>query len=1065
MISRLLNLCGLYLGPAEDLLFASTGLFGVSIEDNPGDYWENIHFVRFNDEILRVFGGDLFHVPGFKPGWSHDERLLPLRHRVLGLTKDLVSHIPWGWKDPRNTVTLEFWQSVVPDLKIVLCVRNPLEVIASLLKRDKGISAAQVWLRYHEVLLETLASSPHIVTNYETYFYDPAAEIRRIATFIDLAPSEQAIQDAIATISPDLHRNISVEALLEKEKDVPISVQKHYAALCAEAGPVYERMSQDEAYQNKLLKTNLFLQHDRFAARLDQIQQESVQARDVLVTEYEARFTILKQENEKKLSSLAREHLEALETLASKHRAEQDALVAEHKMTLEQLELQFRAQQAVLVEEHKTDLEWLEFEHSAERAAISNELSEVRNQLETERHRIAAMQNTRGWHVLERWRRFKLRLLPANSRRLRLYYLVRTALTILLTQGPIQLLQRLAHWLKGERRYYRPRPTQAAHKDAESEFLFHPFRDQDYENYMRQVEPSSDELKRQKVEAGQWADPPKFHIVTPVYNPQLPVLQETVRSVLTQTYPHWQWHVVDASTDENVLAYLVSVAEREPRMVVVRQEENSGISENTNVALRQIEDGYVALLDHDDTISPEALFAVSCAIRNNPIADFLYSDTDKLDEQGYRCEPLFKPAWSPDMLLCANYLGQLTVFRASLLKEVGYLGSAMDGAQDWDLYFRIVEHTDNVTHIPKVLYHWRRSGGSTAQATDNKPGIREAQQIAISSHLRRAGLTGVDVRFDMSHPIHRVHPLSTWQQNVSRRISIVIPSKDSVHVLRKCLFSLYTHTTYPNYEVVLVDTGSVEAKTRELYDVYKTKPNFTVVPFNEPFNFGRARNLGAHHASGELLLFLNNNTEIIDGHWLSVMAQWFELPGIGIVGAKLLYPNRTLQHAGVIVGMGGLASHVFRGQPENIATVFGTDGWYRDLLSVTGACLMISKEVFHRVGGFDEGFVLNYSDVDLCLRVRELGYRVTYTPHARLIHREHVSHGALVPRRDFERATVKWQRWLRDSDPFFNANLSYQSETPDFKRDLKTDTPAILNRSLMARMPDKEFIKLPSDLL
>ncbi len=274
---------------------------------------------------------------------------------------------------------------------------------------------------------------------------------------------------------------------------------------------------------------------------------------------------------------------------------------------------------------------------------------------------------------------------------------------------------------------------------------------------------------------------------------------------------------------------------------------------------------------------------------------------------------------------------------------------------------------------------------------------------------------------------------------------------------------MFEHTDANAFEVIVVDTGSKEPETRQLYEKYQRQNRFRVVHQSPPFNFGKACNFGASHASGDLLLFLNNDTEILHDGWLELLTQWFELEDIGIVGAKLLYPGGRLQHAGVIVGIGGIASHIFIKEQENIGTMFGTDGWYRDVSAVTGACLMISRRVFDEVKGFDEDFVLLYSDVDLCLKAGQAGYNIVYTPQVRLIHHESLTHRGRAPRSDFERATQKWKKWLQQGDPFFNPNLSYASSMPVFHQ-TAADTAEYLNRALMSRMPKKEIIVMPDDV-
>ena len=585
----------------------------------------------------------------------------------------------------------------------------------------------------------------------------------------------------------------------------------------------------------------------------------------------------------------------------------------------------------------------------------------------------------------------------------------------------------------------------------------------DYDRFQLRFEPSPDQLKKQRLESRKWKTQPLFSIITPVYSPGLDIFEQTVKSVLSQSYERWTWEVVDASRDEEAWQLLQNLQRNDSRIHAIRLSRNLGIAENTNIALRQATGDYIVMLDHDDMLAPQALYALAKLIQDHPDADFIYSDCDKLDEEGHRCEPLFKPDWSPHSMLSVNLLNQLSVYRRNWLDRIGYLDSVMDGAQDWDLYLRITDNTKNIHHIPQILYHWRKTAGSTAQSMENKPYARKAQAAAITAHLQRHGINSPLVEFRMNHPIWSVHPIVSWPQRKRSLVSIIIPSRDQAPVLGRCLETLLTHTTPNGYEVIVVDTGSTEPETQRLYDKYLKQGWFRLVHQKPPFNFGKACNFGASHASGNLLLFLNNDTEVMHSDWMELLTQWFELESVGIVGPKLLYSDGTLQHAGVVVGLAGLASHLFLRSPENIGTMFGTDGWYRDVSAVTGACLMISRSVFDKVAGFDEDFVLLYSDVDLCLRVREAGYSIVYTPQVRLIHHESLTHKGKVPRSDFERASEKWSEWLEQGDPFFNRNLSYASCMPVFHQ-TNADTPAHLNRALMARIPNKEIIVMPDDV-
>ncbi|MCI0413975.1 glycosyltransferase [bacterium] len=587
------------------------------------------------------------------------------------------------------------------------------------------------------------------------------------------------------------------------------------------------------------------------------------------------------------------------------------------------------------------------------------------------------------------------------------------------------------------------------------------FNDIEYEIFQKSFEPDNEELNRQSQEWLQWHNPPVLNLVTAVYSPPLSIFQETVRSVLNQTYGNWFWNIVDASETDAIWTYLKEESKNDNRIRIHRLNGNQGISGNTNVALEQASGEFIVMLDHDDTLAKHALYEVANVIHKNPEIDFLYSDADKLDVRGQRCQPLFKPDWSPEMMLCCNLMNQLSVFRRTLLNEVGYLKEEMDGAQDWDLYLRIIEKTSKVFHIPQVLYHWRMTPHSTAVNVNNKPYAKKSQIAAITNHLRRRGLQNPAVKFDPTHNVFQNHPLSTWTSK-QKKVSIIVPSKDQLYFIKRCLESLMNLTEYRDYEIVIVDTGSLNKETWIYYEILLKSHRVRVIKLETPFNFSKACNLGARNVNGDFLLFLNNDTEVIHSDWLSSMVQWFEIPEIAIVGPKLIYPDGKVQHAGVIVGLGGMAANLFRQSKDSISTLFGSDSWYRNLSAVTGACLLIRRDIFEKVNGFDEMFQFNYSDVDLCLRVREAGYRVLFTPHARMIHHEGVTTQKVTPKDDFLLANTKWLRYLTSGDPYYNPNLSYRDRVPTFKKS-ELDLCSSANELLVNALPDKQHIILTED--
>jgi GT2 family glycosyltransferase len=546
-----------------------------------------------------------------------------------------------------------------------------------------------------------------------------------------------------------------------------------------------------------------------------------------------------------------------------------------------------------------------------------------------------------------------------------------------------------------------------------------------YQVWIANTEPDAQELARQRQQAETLTLQPLISFITPVYNPPPQVLRATLESVLAQTYGRWELCLADGgSADPQVQAILDEFARRDPRIRVERLESNLGISGNSNRALAMARGEFIALLDHDDLLAPDMLWEVVRLLNTAPDADILYFDEDHITEDGaVRHLPMLKPdSWSPELLLSTNYLMH-SVLRRALVEAVGGFDPAMDGTQDWDLLLRCTEQTDRVLHIPRVLYHWRQVPGSAASGV-RKPGTFERQLRCVEAHLKRQGIAEPQASFPLPGFVRVVWPAQ------GAKVSIIIPTKDKVKYLRKCVDSILERTAYPDYEVLLVDSGSSQPETREYYAALRQEPRVRLLDFPPPFNYSAANNFGANQATGSLLLFLNNDIEILEPDWLEELARWAERPESGAVGAKLLYADDTIQHAGVVMGMEGIASHVFWDMPEHACGLFGCLDWYRNYMAVTGACMLMRREVFEAVGGFDENYVLVFSDVKICLDIIKQGYRNIYTPFARLRHYEGASRAASIPPHDLLRAYTELRAYVETGDPYFNPNLSYAVRRP-----------------------------------
>ena len=542
----------------------------------------------------------------------------------------------------------------------------------------------------------------------------------------------------------------------------------------------------------------------------------------------------------------------------------------------------------------------------------------------------------------------------------------------------------------------------------------------EYHKWIERHRANVHDLDRMRQEALGFAFQPLISIITPVFNTPARWLRECVESVLSQTYKNWELILIDDhSTEADTLRSLTELAVSDSRIILAKDETRRGISAASNRGLALARGDWVALLDHDDLLEPDALFQNVKWIQDHPDADVIYSDEDKLTERGFD-SPIFKPDWSPDYFLSCNYVCHFTLIRRELIKQVGGFRSEFDGAQDYDLFLRVIEQTNRIDHIPRVLYHWRRTLTSTADNVQCKPKMLEAGRVALEAHLERRQQPG-HVAVDWRTYLYWVKRELTE----AKKISIIIPVRDRVDLLARCLDSLKSKTSYAPYEIVVVANDSVSEDARACFSHLKHR----LLNYSGPFNFSAINNFAVKQTNSPWLLFLNDHTEVFDGDWLTTMAEHVQRPEVGAVGPRLLYPDDTVQHAGIVVGVGGIAEHAFRGLPAEAPGVCRQLQATRNYSAVTSACLLTRRDVFDEVGGFDESLPVSFGDVDLCLKMRRAGYVIVYTPFAKLYyHRSAVGHQSAEP----SEANLMRERWpeVLERDPYYNPNLS--RERADF---------------------------------
>lgn len=574
--------------------------------------------------------------------------------------------------------------------------------------------------------------------------------------------------------------------------------------------------------------------------------------------------------------------------------------------------------------------------------------------------------------------------------------------------------------------------------------------DLNYQSWIVRHEPDFQAVSHQFYAVESWATQPLFTLITFIKADHSAVLSKLIRSVLRQNYEHWEWHFL-VPPSVKPPPEIISLGETDSRIHVFYGEHDQEASilqswgEKTDYA-------YALFVEAEALLAPSALYEFALALQAEPHLELLYSDHDELDAHGQRSNPFFKPDWSPQLLLSTPYALNLAVFSKSLLEKIGFFSTAYNKFYLWDALLKTSRIKPLVKHIAKILYHQPHSKQMSLTG--------EEQSIIakmLTAHLEAHQVIEPSVHFSEQHP---QYPFVTWQLADWSRISVIIPSRD-IEMVSTLLAGLFTRTDYPNLEVILVYTGQEWDSTRaKMQSLFPDETRLTLVQYDQgdqQFNYHKANHAGYEHATGDLILFMNDDTEVIEPAWLKHMAQWFALTDVGAVGAKLLFPNETIQHAGVIIGMHGLVGHVFLNELEYTSGPWGTDHWYRNLSSVTAACILVKREVFETVGRFDERYLMHFGDVDLGLRISQAPYQVIYTPHARLIHREstttlkgQASHTKKFYKSDWQRFANLWMHLIRKGDPFYNVNLSIMTSKPTLNSDVYSDASIYLEERMLS---------------
>jgi glycosyltransferase involved in cell wall biosynthesis len=629
-----------------------------------------------------------------------------------------------------------------------------------------------------------------------------------------------------------------------------------------------------------------------------------------------------------------------------------------------------------------------------ERDALERKL-EIRNRELTEAHNHIAVLEEKLLK-LKRYRR-ELKLLKEERRRLRESAERRVGQILL---APYRLLEKPVKKVWRKVQHQKPKREKAA---AVTE----------YQHWFEEHRASVEALAAMRNEVRAFNSQPLISIITPVFDTPVPWLREAVESVLAQVYENWELLLIDdGSTDVDLLRTLPVLGARDRRIRVIKLESHQGISAALNRGLDLAPGEWVTFLDHDDLLEPDALFQNVKLLQENPGLDLIYSDEDKLTDHALD-SPILKPDWSPDFFLSCNYLCHMIFLRRNLVREVGGFQSQFDGSQDYDLLLRVIERTNRIRHIPRVLYHWRRSENSSASDVRQKPGQIEASLRAIEAHLQRRG---EEAHVAVDWPTHAFYVRRELRE--ARKISVIIPSFRGSGSLKRCLESVISRTSYPNYEIVIVQVGE-RGKIAEA----TTDCSHHVLYFTDAANDSAAKNYAVAHTDSPWLLFLDAKVEAIGPDWLTIMAEHVQRAETGAVGPRLVNSSGTIEHAGLVLGVNGIAQSAFRGFPAEHPGVNRQLQMTRNYSAVSSACLLVRREVFQQIGGFDEKLSGALADIDLCLKMRDAGYLIIYTPLAKLCW------DAVSDKNDAAGEAVMRERWAHvlERDPYYNPNLSRES--------------------------------------
>ncbi len=992
LVTKGLQVMGVILG--EQLL--------VEASDNEKGFWEDRDVLALNSEILGALSKLDWHslVPAPIDKLSAKSLSLYRSRAITFLQEKMKGKSIFGIKDPRLCRLLPFWKDVFEflelDVSYVISIRNPISVAHSLKKRDgfEFEKSYYLWLIHVVSSMVESMGNPRVIIDYDLLMEQPEEQLQQIAKILNLSFEESYLDEYINKYITDQMRHTQFHVDdLSSIPDLPDEIIEAYTLLNRVAKGQISISSKDVYDTFKKLELRI----DALCPVFKYVEKKEIQ---IISSNREVgnRDTII--------ANLNREvgNRDTIIVDLNQEVGNRDTIIVDLNQEVGNRDTII----ASLSEVVKGRDEQIQSMLSSTSWRITVPLRDIKTfflrcmsvtSLKKRKQNPDSFfkRNIKRTHValslLSNFRSYSGGILPATYKVLRV--LIREGwsgfvkrVLILQAQSGVSVDQARLH-------------------EAEA-----------YKSYITAMEPQEKDLEAMAVSAASLAYRPKFSIVVPVYNVEAKWLTRFIESVLSQTYQDWELCIADDhSTLPHVKPLLESFAARDCRINLVFRDTNGHISAATNSALEFATGDFMCLMDNDDEIAPDALYEFASLLNRDKSIDMIYSDEDKIDIDGNRYEPFFKPDWSPEALEGCMYTAHFACYRMSLVRKIGGFRSEFNGAQDYDFVLRFTEHAKRIVHVPKILYHWRAIPGSTAESMNAKDYVLDSAIRALTERAERvsgggeAKLGKYSGSFDLRYKIDGA-PL----------VSIVIPSagrmaniggKD-VDLLAQVVSSIYKNTSYRNFEIIIVDNNDLRPSTLNAIKPY----NCHCIHFDGQFNIATKMNLGAREACGEYLLFMNDDIEIIAQDWMECMLQLCQREGVGAVGAKLLYENNTLQHTGVAF-WDGLPDHIYRAYPGQYPGHFFSTVANRNYLAVTGAVLMTKRTLFNTVDGFDEQFAINYNDIDYCLKVFRKGFRIVYAAGAELFHYESVSREAVVAAEEIELFQQKWKDTV-SYDPYYS---------------------------------------------